>query len=146
MSLTSQTVVKSVELPCSAAAAFAFLADGRNWPRFAIHNIFAIRPGDDGDWLIDTPRGPGRLRLRPDAASGILDHEFIDPREGRWDVPARVVPAGERAIFIMTLTRPTGMAERDFVTGLALLDDELATLQRLLAAPAEDRLGATAGG
>ncbi|HEX5501603.1 MAG TPA: hypothetical protein VFW96_03205 [Thermomicrobiales bacterium] len=131
------TVVKSVELHCSPATAFAFLADGANWPRFAIHNILASRAEDDGDWLIETPHGAGRLCLRPDAASGILDHAFIDPREGRWDVPARVVPAGDHAVFIMALTKPAGLAERDFATGLALLDDELATLQRLLGAPAE---------
>lgn len=47
--------------------------------------------GSGGWWLMDTPRGPGRLRIRPDERTGILDQELIDAQEGRWIVPTRVV-------------------------------------------------------
>ncbi len=125
-------VTKSVFINCSPQDVFAFLANGENWPKFAIHNIFAIRPGAEGDWIIETPRGPGRLRLKAVATFGIIDHEFIDAQEGRWEVPARVVAAANGAVFMMTLTKPEPMPESDFYTGMRLLDEEMATLKNLL--------------
>ena len=108
----SPTAIKTVEIQRDPAAVFAFLADGANWPRYAIHNILAISPASEGDWLIETPRGQGRLRLHPDATQGILDHEFIDPREGIWEVAARVVPVGDHALFVMCLPKPPGATGR----------------------------------
>lgn len=128
-------VTKTVVINRSPAEVFAFLADGKNWPRFAIHNVFSAQPGrNEGEWIIDTPRGPGELHLKPVASYGIVDHVFVDAQEGRWNVPARVVPAGEGSVFMMTLTKPEPMTEQDFQKGMTLLDEELATLKRLLEA------------
>jgi hypothetical protein len=127
-------VTKTVVINRSPMAVFAFLADGENWPKFAVHNIFSIRPGTEGDWAIETPRGPGRLRLKTTASFGIVDHEFIDPQEGRWEVPARVVSADNRSVFVMTLSKPERMSEQGFQAGLALLDEELVTLKQVLEA------------
>ena len=65
---------------------------------------------------------------------GIVDHEFIDPQEGRWEVPVRVVSADNRSVFMMTLSKPERMSEQDFQAGLALVDEELMTLKRVLEA------------
>jgi len=128
------TATKSIAIDRAPADVFAFVADGATWPRWAIHNVRAIQPGADGDWLMETPRGPGRLRLKPNAAFGILDHEFIDAQEGRWEVPARIVAAGGGAVFMLTLVKPPGMTEQGFEAGMLLLDEELATLKQLLEA------------
>lgn len=127
-------VTKTVTINCSPMAVFTFLANGENWPKFAVHNILSLRPGSEGDWIIETPRGPGRLRLKTAASFGIVDHEFIDPQEGRWEVPARVVAADNRSVFMMTLSKPERMQEQDFQAGLALLDEELALLKQVLEA------------
>lgn len=74
------------------------------------------------------PRGPGVLCIRGVEAYGILDHDFLDPREGKWTVPARVVPTSTGSVFIMTLEKPSGMPEEAFEGGLKGLDDELAQL------------------
>ena len=128
----SDTITKSIAIHRAPADVFTFLLDGANWPRWAVHNIRGIRSGPGGTWELDTPRGPGRLALRPEPRFGILDHTFIDTQDGRWDVPARVVVAGGGSVFMLTLTKPEGMAEADFQAGSALLDDELRTLKRLL--------------
>lgn len=125
-------VTKTIFINASPEAVFAFLNQGENWQKFSIHNIYALRPTGEGDWHIETPRGPGRLRLKTNATFGIVDHEFIDPREGTWKVPARVVPAGDGAVFMMTLTRPTQMPETAFRDGMTKLDEELATLKQLI--------------
>lgn len=125
-------VTKTVFINARPETVFAFLNQGENWQKFSIHNIYAIRPTGEGDWNIETPRGPGRLRLKTNATFGIVDHEFIDPREGTWQVPARVVSADDGAVFMMTLTRPTQMPETAFQNGMKKLDEELATLKQLI--------------
>ncbi len=130
------TVTKMIVINREPQAVFAFLADGANWPKFSIHNIFSAQPDERNDWIIETPRGTGLLRLKTNAAFGIVDHEFIDPKEGGWDVPARVVSIGNATAFIATLTKPEQMTENDFQAGMALFDEELTTLKRVLETPA----------
>jgi hypothetical protein len=125
-------VTRSIALSCSPQAAWKFLADGGQWPRWAVHNVLASTPLGHDRWQIQTPRGPGVLQIRGVYAYGILDHEFIDPKEGKWNVPARVVPISTGALFLMTLERPPGMPDEFFRRGLADLDDELTRLAQLL--------------
>jgi hypothetical protein len=91
----------------------------------------ASKPVDEARWEIQTPRGPGVLHIRGVEDFGILDHDFIDPVEGKWTVPARVAPTSTGAVFIMTLEKPAGMPDEAFERGLKELDDELAQLTRL---------------
>lgn len=128
----TEPVTKTVFVNCPARKLFDFLANAENWPRWAVHNILAIRPGSDAWWSMDTPRGPGRLRIMPDERRGILDHEFIDAQEGHWNVPARVVVAGSGSLFMLTLTKPDPMPTELFEFGMKMLDDELQALKRLM--------------
>jgi hypothetical protein len=123
-------VTKSIPLPCSPQAAWKLLADGGQWPRWAIRNVLASQPVGEDRWEIQTPRGPGVLHIRGVEDSGILDHDFVDPIEGKWIVPARVVPTSTGSVFIMTLEKPAGMPHDAFERGLKDLDDELAQLAR----------------
>ena len=127
-------VTKSISLACSQQAAWKLLADGGQWPHWAIRNVLASKPLGGGRWEIQTPRGPGVLQIRGVEAYGILDHDFIDPKEGKWTVPACVVPISTGSVFIMTLEKPAGMPDEAFERGLQGLDDELAQLARLTSA------------
>ncbi len=124
-------VTKSVFLKCSSQAAWKLLADGGQWPRWAVRNVLASRTAGENRWEIRTPRGPGVLEIRGVEAFGILDHDFIDPKEGKWSVPARVVSVSTGSVFIMTLEKPAGMPRDAFELGLKGLDDELAQLAQL---------------
>lgn len=126
-------VTKTILLPCSPQAAWKVLADGGQWPQWAIGNVLASRPVGEDRWEIETPRGPGVLHIRGVEDSGIVDHDFIDPIEGKWTVPARVVPTSTGSVFIMTLEKPAGMPDKAFESGLNDLDDELAQLARFAA-------------
>jgi hypothetical protein len=128
----TEPVTKTVFMKCPAKKLFDFLANAENWPRWAIHNIQAVRPGSEGWWLLDTPRGPGRLRIGPNERTGVLDHEFIDAHEGRWLVPTRVVAVADRTLLMMTFTKPDALLDEAFRQGMGLLEEELETLKRLL--------------
>lgn len=130
----TEPVTKTIFVNCPASKLYRFLANAENWPRWAVHNILAVRPDGDGWWSMDTPRGPGRLRIRTGERQGIIDHEFIDAQGGRWDVPARVVAAGCGSLVILTLTKPGPMPTDLFEIGMTQLDDELATLKRVVEA------------
>ncbi|HVZ84578.1 MAG TPA: DUF1398 family protein [Terracidiphilus sp.] len=119
----------SVEIRKPAQVAYDFLADPSTMPRWAIHNVRSIAPIDAATWKIETPRGSGRL-IPHYAANGVLDHEFVDPQEGRWPVTARVVPLGAAAsLYQITLVKPEGMPDELFWQGIPLVDEELQALK-----------------
>jgi hypothetical protein len=90
------------------------------------------KKGTDGYWLMEGPRGTSKVKMNSDQSKGILDHEFIDPQEGHWKVPARVVPGSEGAHFMITFTKPDPMPDEAFEAGMKLLDEELLQLKKRL--------------
>jgi hypothetical protein len=129
----STSVTLSISISCPAGEAFRFLADPANMSRWAIHNVKSIRPLGNNVWEIQTPRGAGSFVPHFQESHGVLDHEFIDPKEGPWNVPARVVPAGPQAsVYMITLVKPALMPEEAFTQGLPLVQDELRTLKGVL--------------
>ena len=127
-------ITKSIGIDCSPDVVFDFVADGANWPRFAVVNVQATRPSSEpGWWDMDTPRGPGRLRILGEREAGILDHEFRN-EEAEWRVPARVVPNGRGAEFMMTFFKPPAFSDQFFAQQIDLVDIELAKLKEILEA------------
>jgi hypothetical protein len=131
--MTGKSVTLSVQIACAAAEAYRFIADAAAMPQWAIHNVKAIRPVGQNEWEIQTPRGAGRLFPHYDQQFGILDHEFVDPKEGSWEVSARIVPAGTKeSVYMITLVKPPSMSEEAFMQGMPLVEEELATMKRIL--------------
>jgi hypothetical protein len=126
-------VTLSVQIACPAGDAYRFVADPATMPQWATHNVKSIRPLSQNEWEIQTPRGTGRLVPYYDQASGILDHEFVDPKEGSWQASARIVPAGAKdSVYIITLVKPPSMPEEAFRQGMPLVEEELQTMKRIL--------------
>jgi hypothetical protein len=131
-----RSITKTVRISCDPQAAFDFLADLGNWPRWAVVNVKSTRRTDDLDWWeMVTPHGAARLRMRADVRYGILDHDFVDP-QASWTVPARVIHNGDGAEFMITFFQPPGFTDAFFDEQIALVDVELAKLKELLEAPA----------
>jgi hypothetical protein len=115
------------------AEAFRFIADPATMSQWAIHNVKSIRPLGQNAWEIQTPRGAGRLIPHYDRAFDILDHEFVDPKEGSWEVSARIVSAGAKdSVYMITLVRPSSMPEEAFRRGMPLVEEELQAMKRIL--------------
>jgi len=90
----TDSATKFIQINRPIADAYGFIAEPNNMPRWAIHNVKAIRDGGNGRWELDTPCGKGGFVPRFEKSYGILDHDFIDPNEGFWAVTARIVPLG----------------------------------------------------
>lgn len=127
-----RAITKSVAVDRPHTEVFAYLADAANWPQWSVVNVLAIEADEEqGWWRLDTPHGPGRLRIRADAATGVLDHDWRDP-QAAWTVPARVVPNGRGAQFLITFFQPPVLDDEEFERQADLVDTELATLKRVL--------------
>ena len=123
----------SVQIASPAAKAYHFVADPATMPLWAVHNVKSIRPLGQNEWEIETPRGKGRLIPHFEPAFGILDHEFVDPKEGSWGATARIVPAGAKdCVYVITLVKPPAMPAEAFRQGMQLVQDELETMRRIL--------------
>ncbi|HEY3917195.1 MAG TPA: hypothetical protein VGL83_05355 [Stellaceae bacterium] len=132
---TARSITKTVRIGCEPDAAFAFLANPGNWPKWAIVNVKSISPTSDPDWWdMMTPHGAARLRVRADARHGILDHDFVDP-QASWTVPARVVANSGGAEFMITFFQPPGFSDDSFDQQIKLVDIELAQLKKMLESP-----------
>ena len=126
------TVTKTININCSADKLFEFLANPANWSLYAIHNVQSIQQNEKGDWIIQTPRGAGKLIIYPNKLPGILDHDFIDAGEGKWTVPARVISTPSGCHLMMTFTKPDNFPLQMFEHGMKLLEEELLVLKKLL--------------
>ncbi len=71
------------------------------------------------------------MRMRADAESGVLDHDF-DDTQAQWTVPARVVPNGTGCDVVMTFFQPPMFSQAVFQRHVALVDDEFAQLKTLM--------------
>jgi hypothetical protein len=134
-SALARSITKSVAIDRTPGEVFAYLADARNWPRWAVVNVLAVEAtSDPAWWRMTTPHGTGELRIRGDGFTGLLDHDFRDP-QAAWTVPARVVRNGRGAEFLITFFQPAALEYEEFGRQAALVDTELAVLKRIL----EDR-------
>ena len=126
-------VTKWIEIFTAPSIVFDFMADGANWPKFAMRNLPALSADGVGGWaVVSSPAGWQRLEIKADRPRGIIDYVLIG-RSGRpWSIPARVVQAGGGAVVTMTFSRPEAMSEAEFQAGLKNVDDELTTLKRVL--------------
>jgi hypothetical protein len=134
----ARSVTRTVTIDRPAAEVHAFLSDATNWPSWATVNILAVEPGDDPDWWrITTPDGSADFRLRSDAATGVVDHDFRDESMEVATVPARVLANGRGADFLMTVTQPTEVDDSLFEELMRSVETELATLKEVLEAGSE---------
>jgi Polyketide cyclase / dehydrase and lipid transport len=126
------TVTKTINIKAAPGKVWDYVNDLSKWPQWAIHNVFDAVPGDNGCWLMKGPRGVSKVTMNSNRATGILDHDFIDPGEGHWQVPCRVVAANEGAHFMISFTKPVQMPDEAFEMGMKLLDEELLQLRNRL--------------
>jgi hypothetical protein len=131
---TRRSTTKTVRIARDVPTVFAFLANPANWPSWAVVNVKSTVPSaEPGWWDMMTPHGAARLRVRADAAHGILDHDWMDP-QASWTVPARVVANADGAEFMMTFFQPPTFSDSFFDEQIELVDVELAKLKEVLEA------------
>jgi hypothetical protein len=126
------TLTKTINIKASPGKVWDYVNDLSKWAEWAIHNVKSVRQDDNGFWLMDGPRGTSKVKMNSDKATGILDHDFIDPIEGHWRVPCRVLAGNLGSHFTITFTKPEQMPDEAFEMGMKMLDEELQKLKENL--------------
>ena len=124
--------VKSVSISASSSDVFAFLMDANNWPRWADHSVTSVQPGAGGFWDIESPTGAAKFKLEGDASSGVVDVTFVKQSGEDWCIPGRVVDAGSGSVVSLVYIKPAQMSDEGFKRATQHVEEELASLRRLL--------------
>jgi hypothetical protein len=109
----------------------AFLAEPRNFPRWAAGLATGLEPSANG-WVGDTLQGCVNIRFSPPNAFGIADHWVGLPTGEEVYVPLRALRHGAGTEVILTLFALPSMSEADFARDAAMVRRDLACLKDLL--------------
>ncbi len=129
--MVSSAVTKSISIDVPVAKVFTFISNLANWPKWAIANVVAVKPGTGEWWAMETRTGLGRIRIRPDEASGAFDYDLISAGV-QWTVAGRVVAKGSGSEFTLEFSPPPSISKEAFDKQLGLADKELAKLKQLM--------------
>lgn len=129
----ARSCIRSVDIQAPLDRVFTFLANPLNWPRYAVVNLRAVSPGEDGWCNAVTTFGEGRIKVSPVEELGILDHVWQDP-QACWTVYSRVVPNGCGATVTFTLFQPSIMNDAQFDAAMAQMNVEMAELKAVMEA------------
>lgn len=114
------------------AAVYEFASDPVNLPRWAagLARSELRRCGDH--WQLDTPSGQARLTFAGRNDFGVMDHDVTLDSGVTVHNPMRVVPNGDGSELIFTLFRQPWMSDQRFAADQAAVEQDLATLKRLM--------------
>ncbi len=129
--MVSSAVTKSISIDAPVSKVFIFVSNLANWPKWAIANVVAVKPGAGEWWAMETLTGLGRIRIRPDEASGALEYDLISSGV-QWTVAARVVAKGSGSEFTLEFSPPPSISKEAFDKQVDLADKELARLKQLM--------------
>lgn len=125
-------ITKHVEIKRSKQDVFDFVSNVNNWPKYMIYSVKSVEKGDGNYWNIMTPSGPGKMLMRADRDSFVLDYEYISDDMSFWKIPARVVDKGKGAVFLITLLKPDEMPKEVFEESIKNIDEELGILKKIM--------------
>jgi len=127
--MKSRTV--SVGINCEPGRVYEFVSNPENLPTWATAFCRSVRRLD-GEWIIDTPQGPVKIRFVSKNDAGILDH-YVSPVPGvAIYVPMRVVPNGSGSEVLLTVFQQPDMPDDQFAQDLRLVEQDLNSLKRAL--------------
>lgn len=132
MLLPARTLSTGIERPLAEVA--AFLAEPRNFPRWASGLASGLTPLDPhaGEWLADTPQGRLRIRFSPANPFGVADHWIQLADGGVVYVPLRAVANGDGCEVSLTLFRQPDMDDERFAADCDWVRRDLQALRRIL--------------
>ena len=122
---------QTVSIEAAPGAVVAFLADGRNLPKWAVGFAKTVVPREDG-WLVTTGAGEMMVRIESDPRRGTVDF-LMTPAPGVEGLAAaRVVPRGDASEVVFTQFQLPDMPDEMFAMNVRAVAHELAVLKALL--------------
>lgn len=121
----------SVQINRHPRDVYNFISVPENWPRWA-SGLGKSLVQKNGEWIVETPQGPVKVRFTERNAFGVLDH-YVMPKPGvEIYIPMRVIANGQGSEVIFTLFRLSDMSEEQFAADADTVMRDLTALKTLL--------------
>jgi hypothetical protein len=121
------TSTHTLSLSASKEAAFAFLSDIENLPKWATIFCRELKIDDHGRYKVVTPDGEIFFRIEADARTGVIDMYGGPTEDAMAYWPARVVERpGSGCLFVFTAMQYPGVSDNAFAAQCAGLEREFA--------------------
>jgi hypothetical protein len=129
VTFSSRTLSGSID--CHPDKAYRFISNLENLPKWAKAFCKSVKKSND-DWIMETPRGPMKVRFVEKNDFGVLDHYVSPTPEIEVYVPMRVLPNGSGSEVIFTMLRLSEMSDEKFVEDVEMVERDLKTLRNVL--------------
>ncbi len=127
--LKSRTL--SVSIDWDPRTACEFISNPENLPQWAKAFCRSVKQSK-GEWIVETPQGPVKIRFARKNDVGILDH-YVNPAPGvEVFVPMRVVPNGSGSEVIFTLFQLPNMSDEQYAEDIGLVERDLSSLKSIM--------------
>ena len=112
----------------------AFLAEPRNYPRWAVVSEETFRQIGPLEWAADTALGPRIIRFSPPNDEGIADHAVYAAGDEPRMMPLRVTAQADGSLLTFGFLRRAGMTDEQFASAIEWIRTDFEVLKSLLEA------------
>lgn len=127
---TARHIGISIDRPIEEV--YGFLAEPRNFPKWAEGLGHGFRHVEGMTFLAETPMGPMRVMFSEPNSYGVLDHAVIPNSGAPMHNPMRAVANGGGSEVVFTLYKRPEMSEDEFVRDADWVMSDLRRLKALL--------------
>jgi hypothetical protein len=110
---------------------YDFASVPENFPQWATGAGKSIKKVN-GEWIVETPQGPMKVRFTERNDFGVLDHYVIPKPGAEIYIPMRVVANGTGSELIFTLFRLPDMSDEKYAADAEWVMRDLNALKKLL--------------
>jgi len=133
MAATFESRTISIQINRPVDLVYDFMSVPENFPKWA-SGLGKSLTKSDGEWTVETPQGPMKVRFTVRNSFGVLDH-YIIPESGlEIYIPMRVISNGTGSELIFTLFRLSDMSDEKFAEDIEWVKRDLNALKDLLEA------------
>jgi hypothetical protein len=130
-----KSVTLSISINRSPQVVYDFVSNAENLPKWAKMFCLSVKRAS-GDWIVETPQGPVKLRFAARNDLGVLDHYVTVSPGIEVYVPMRVVQNGQGSEVLFTLLQAKDMPDEKFAEDLRWVNQDLRNLKNVLEAKA----------
>jgi hypothetical protein len=121
----------SVSIARNAQQAYATLWAPESFLKWA-SGLAASMKKVGGEWIVQGPDGPAKVRFSERNAYGMLDHWVVLQSGEEIHIPVRILPNGDGCELMLTIFRRPGRSDADFAADADWVMRDLMAAKKLL--------------
>ena len=126
-----KAVTLSIAVNRSPREVYDFVSNAENLPKWAKKFCLSVRKANGG-WIVETPKGPVKLRFAEGNSFGVLDHYVTVSPGIEVYVPMRVVQNSRGSEVLFTLFQQNDRPDEKFSEDMQWVNQDLRNLKHVL--------------